>query len=142
MSAAAGLIAAGSVALAAGALGVGWPGRGNDADPRKAAVASDPYAPVIPGLCRSSAAARSGDVTGAERIFTDTLHGPLHDIARETAASDRGAAARLLEAKHAVEHGLQTASPDPAALGTNLDRLGQTTRAALVLTGHPAGHGC
>ncbi len=141
MPAAAGLILAGSVALGAGALALGWPGRGNDAD-RKAAVASDPYAPVLPGLCRSSAAARSGDVTGTERIFTDTLHGPLHDIARETAASDRGAAARLLEAKHAVEHGLQTASPDPAALGTNLDRLGQTTAAALVLTGHPAGQGC
>jgi hypothetical protein len=105
-------------------------------------VSSDPYAPVLPGLCRSSAAARSGDVTGAERIFTDTLHGPLHDIARETAASDRGAAARLLEAKQAVERELGSSPSDPAALGSNLARLGDTTRAALVLTGHPAEHRC
>lgn len=139
----AGLILAGSVALSATVLVLGWPGRGGrDEAPRRAAAPTDPYAPVLPGLCRSSAAAAAGDVAGAERVFADTAHGPLHDLARETAASDRAPASRLLEAKQAVERDLERAPSGPAALGPDLARLSATTRAALALTGHPAGHVC
>lgn len=55
---------------------------------------------------------------------------------------DRAAAARLLEAKQAVEHDLERSESDPAVLGPDLDRLTSTTRAALALAGHPAGHVC
>lgn len=137
----AGLVLAGCIALSAGALVLGWPGGGRGEAP-KAAVAPDPYAPVLPGLCRSSESAAGGDVTGAERVFADTVHGPLHDIAREAAASDRTLSARLLEAKEAVEHDLESPPSDPAALGPDLVRLGSTTRAALALTGHPVDHPC
>jgi len=142
VSTTAGLILACSVALSAAALVAFWPGRaGRDEAPR-AAAPMDPYAPVLPGLCDSSAAAGRGDVASAERIFTDTVHGPLHDIAREAGAVDRAAAARLLEAKQAVEHDFQRSQQDSAVLGPDLARLSSTTRAALVLTGRPGGQVC
>lgn len=142
VSTTAGLILAGSVVLSAAALACGPPGRGGDDEAPVAAAPTDAYATVLPGLCRSSAAAESGDVAGAERVFADTVHGPLHDIAQEAEASDRAMAARLLEAKQAVEHHLERPQADPAALGSDLARLSGATRAALALTGHPAAPVC
>lgn len=143
VSTTAGLILAGSVAALAAALVLFWPGRGGRSEgPRPAAAAPNPYAPVLPGLCRSSAAVSSGDIAGADQVFADTIHGPLHDIAREAGAVDRAMAARVLEAKQAVEQDLERSQPDPGVLGPNLDRLISTTRAALALTGHPSAHVC
>ena len=143
VSTTAGLILAGSVAALAAALVLFWPGRGGRSEgPRAAAAAPDAYAPVLPGLCRSSAAVSSGDVAGADRVFADTIHGPLHDIAREAGAVDRVMAARVLEAKQAVEQELERSQPDPGVLGPNIDRLISTTRAALALTGHPSAYVC
>ncbi|HSH61809.1 MAG TPA: hypothetical protein VK988_19620 [Acidimicrobiales bacterium] len=142
MSSTAGLILAASVALSAVALVIARPGRGNHDEVPRTAVSSDPYAPILPGLCSAQAAARSGDVAAASRIFTDTVHGPLHDVAEEAAASDRAAAARLLKAKQAVELGLERSGTDPVTLGSQLARLSATTRDALLATGHPVGPGC
>ncbi len=141
-SATAGLLIAGSVVLSAAALVFAWPGRGGRDEAPAPAAAGDPYAPVLPGLCRSFAAAASGDVVGAERVFDDTVHGPLHDIAREATVVDRAVAGQLLEAKQAVEHHFEGAPADPAVLGRDLARLTGTTRAALTLTGRPAEHVC
>ena len=138
----AGLVVAGSLAVLAVALVLGWPGRAERDEVTGAAPPADPYAPVLPALCRSSAAAGSGDVSGAMRIFGDTVHGRLHDLAQETAASDRAAAARLLQVKQAVEHDFERTPSDPATLGSNLARLTEATRAALSSTGHPSGHVC
>ncbi len=135
MSSTAGLILAGSIALSAVALVIAGPGRGDHHEVPKTAASSNPYSPILPGLCRTEAAVRSGDVAGASRIFTDTVHGPLHDVANEAAASDRAAAARLLEAKQAVELGLERSPADPATLGSQLARLSAATRAALLAAG-------
>ncbi len=143
VSTTAGLIFAGTLAVLAAALLLFWPGRGGRSEgPRAAAAAPDAYAPVLPGLCRSSAAVSSGDVAGADRVFADTIHGPLHDIAREAGAEDRVMAARVLEAKQAVEQELERSQPDPGVLGPNIDRLISTTRTALALTGHPSAYVC
>ena len=142
MPAAAGVIVAGSLAVLAAALVLGWPGRAERDEATGAAPPEDPYAPVLPALCRSSTAARTGDVPGAMRIFDDTVHGRLHDLAQETAASDRAGAARLLQAKQAVEEDFRRSPSDPATLGSDLARLTEATRAALAAAGHPSGHVC
>ncbi len=142
MSSTAGLILAGSVALSAVALLIAGPGRGERGEVPKPAVSVDPYGLLLPGLCRTAAAVSGGDVAGASRMFTDNVHGPLHDIANEAAALDRATAARLLEAKQAVELGFERSPADPATLGSQLARLSATTRAALLATGRPAEPGC
>ena len=142
MPTSAGLIVAGSLAVLAAALTLGWPGRTERDEANGAALPADRYAAVLPALCRSMAAGRSGDVTAAVHLFNDTVHGRLHDLAAEAATSDRAAAARLLEAKQAVEHDLGRFPSDPAMLGSTLARLSDATRAALGSIGHPSVHVC
>lgn len=64
------------------------------------------------GLCDARTLAASGDVLGASDLFQDRSHAYLHEFADRVSASDRDAAARLLEAKQAVE--AQLAIPDVA----------------------------
>ncbi len=62
---------------------------------------TSPYTALYQGLCQTHAEATHPDA--ARRTFFDRIHQSLHELAAETAASDRAAAARLLEAKEAVE---------------------------------------
>ncbi|MEX1163211.1 MAG: hypothetical protein WEB03_06490 [Nitriliruptor sp.] len=63
--------------------------------------------PVEAGDLRSRTCELSGlageDPSAAGEGFMRDVHGPLHTVARELLTTDRPAAARLLEAKRAVE---------------------------------------
>ncbi len=84
--------------------------------------------PLHASLCAARHAAAGGDVGEARRIFADRAHHALHELAATTSEHDRAGAARLLEAKEAVEGGLAQASPE---LVRDLDRLiSVATRAA------------
>jgi len=90
------------------------------------------------GLCEARAIAEAGDMWGSANIFQTRSHGYLHEVAAEVQVADREVAARLLEAKQAVEVQLQ--SPDSAnpqlvvstlstletALGDTAESLGLT----------------
>ena len=77
--------------------------------------------PVL-GLVVLLSAAAFGATT-----FFDRVHQPLHELAAEVAASDRAAAARLLEAKEAVEHDL---AGEPSVLRAGWTGLVEATRRA------------
>jgi hypothetical protein len=64
------------------------------------------------GLCDARAIAESGDMWGASDIFQSRSHAYLHEVAAKVQAVDREVAARLLQAKQAVE--AQLATPDTA----------------------------
>lgn len=71
------------------------------------------------GLCESRAAAEAGDVLGASAAFQSRAHAELHSLADRVSATDREAAARLLEAKQRLEAAFadpEAASP-PAVAG-------------------------
>jgi hypothetical protein len=83
---------------------------------------------VVEALCEASDEA-ARDAEAARRIFFDRAHDPLHDIAAAAEKVDRSSAARLLEAKQAVEADLEaTAAPE---LTSDLGRLIVATRDAL-----------
>ena len=88
------------------------------------------YEAAFLGLCAARAAVGT-DVNSARSTFYDRSHDPLHSIARDLEPVDRPLAARLLEAKQAVESGLR---PDraPPSLGPDLDRLVEVTGQALA----------
>jgi len=77
--------------------------------------------------------AEMGDIDAAGDEFYDTAHQPLHDLAAEVAEVDREVAARLLEAKEAVESDLDTR---PSGLGESFQVLVSATNEALTATGH------
>lgn len=93
---------------------------------------ADPYSLALSGLCEVSTAAESGDIAGAEELFYDIVHRPLHDLAAETTEADRAVAARLLEAKEAVESAIDTQSDLIDAVRTLIAATGE----ALAATGH------
>lgn len=93
----------------------------------------DPYAAAGIGLCDATAEATAGEGAEAGRVFYDTVHRPLHDLASETTQFDRALAARLLEAKESVEGALDD---DPAGLTERFQALVGATDAALGATGH------
>ncbi|MGI9021773.1 MAG: hypothetical protein ACR2HV_00800 [Acidimicrobiales bacterium] len=62
---------------------------------------------LLPGLCTARDRAAS-DVNSARVTFYAQSHDPLHTIARDLEPIDRALAARLLEAKQAVEADLNT----------------------------------
>ncbi|MGH9152451.1 MAG: hypothetical protein ACRD03_08660 [Acidimicrobiales bacterium] len=95
------------------------------------------YGGLYQGLCESRAEATDPDA--ARRTFFDHVHRPLHELASEAAAADRGAASRLLEAKEAVERGL---AGEPATLAADLDRLLDATGGAIRATGGPTPKPC
>ena len=102
-----------------------------------APAATAPYAALVRGLCQARASA--GDPDQARRAFFDNAHQPLHELAAAAAAGDRVAAARLLEAKQAVEGDL---AGDPARLGVDIDLLIEATRGALAAVGQPPPRPC
>jgi len=93
---------------------------------------SDGYQSAASGLCEASTGVDYGDIEGAESQFYDTVHQPLHDLAAEVSEVDRVIAARLLEAKEAVESGFDT---DPAGLGEELRSLISAVDESLIAIG-------
>ena len=84
----------------------------------------DSFSAAAEGLCRTAEAA--DDSVAARGVFFDAVHQPLHQLADETAAVDRAAAAALLQAKQRVESSLETADPPlPAALDDLIDTTGR-----------------
>ena len=69
-------------------------------------------------------------------MFYDRAHDHLHELARQAQATDRPAAARLLEAKQRVEHDLDAGAAPPRLVG-DLDRLLAATDAALTAISIP-----
>lgn len=67
---------------------------------------------VVAAVCEARVAAAGGDSDGARRIFVNAAHDRLHGLAAETGQVDRGAEARLLEAKQRVEAVLEEPGPD------------------------------
>lgn len=112
---------------------------GDDGSPSPAVESLDRYGPTHAGLCSARSAARSGDVAAARGAFFDRAHQPLHELAAEATARDRFAAARLLEAKEAVEAGLGQAAP---SLASDLDRLLTATVSAVDAIGDPRPQSC
>ncbi|MGH9027630.1 MAG: hypothetical protein ACRDWD_16165 [Acidimicrobiia bacterium] len=68
------------------------------------------YERMYEALCNVETESRSGDLQAGRAEFFDNAHQDLHELAAEAAHSDRAAAARLLDAKQAVEGGLDTMS--------------------------------
>lgn len=93
----------------------------------------DPYPLAAKGLCAAAASAVAGDVAGAESHFYDTAHQPLHDLAAEVSEIDRVLAARLLEAKEAVESGLEE---DQVEMGDAFRSLIGAVNESLTAAGH------
>lgn len=96
-------------------------------------VSDDPYLAAGSGLCEAAMKAETGDAAGEETVLYDMVHQPLHDLAAEVSEVDRAVAARLLEAKEAVESGLDTGQPDTADAWQT---LAAATDKALVATGY------
>ena len=65
------------------------------------------------------------DPAAAADGFMIDVHGPLHTVARELVVSDRTAAARLLEAKGAVERGIDETPANGAELSERLAVLAE-----------------
>lgn len=114
--------------LVAGACGGGRP------QPASIAVGADrvPTTELVDaaaGLCLATSQAAS-DPSAARATFFDRSHQTIHTIARALETADRAMAARLLEAKQAVEADF-TAGTSPPKLQDDLARLADTTRMAL-----------
>ncbi len=92
---------------------------------------SDPFAAAASGLCEATQ--RADDPGQARRVFFDTVHQPLHELADQAATVDRGAAAALLEAKQGVE----AAFDDGTGLARALDRLVGASDTALAVLDRP-----
>jgi electron transfer flavoprotein alpha subunit len=83
---------------------------------------------VVDALCDAKDAAGQ-DPEEARMVFFDRAHDPLHDIAAAAGEVNRSSAARLLEAKQAVESDLnRTAGTE---LASDLGALVAATRDAL-----------
>ena len=93
---------------------------------------TDEFSVAAEGLCRTADVV--DDPTAAREIFYDTVHQALHQLADDTAAGDRTAAAGLLEAKQRVEATLDTREPSLAAA---VDDLVDATSRALATLDRP-----
>ena len=129
------------VATLAGATGAtACSGNGSSPSATTAPTATGPpgsaYQVAFVGLCLARASARI-DVNTARSTFYDRSHDPLHLLAQDLAPLDRALAARLLEAKEAVESDFGS-DPVPPSLGPDLDRLVQVTAEGLVRLSLPA----
>ena len=100
---------------------------------------TEPIDPMFVQLCGVLNAALGGEVDVARMAFD---HGPLHTLADAVIDIDRGVAARLLEAKEAVESRLAAPAPNPTLLVTDLEMLTAATADALVATGTPMSPTC
>lgn len=109
---------------------------GRDDDATSAAPVRS-YDGLYQGLCAARASATRPDA--ARQAFFDRAHQPIHELATAVAREDRAVAARLLEAKQAVERDLDGGA---AGLAGDLDRLLDTTRRAIAATGQPSPRSC
>ena len=110
---------------------------GGDGVSASATTRGDLYAALYQGLCQTRVRAARAET--ARDTFFDRVHEPLHQLANDVARTDRAAAARLLEAKEAVERDL---AGDGSSLRADVDRLLEATRRAIVATGRPAPDPC
>ncbi len=126
------------VAILAGAAACSGDGAEPSATsaPSSTAPPGNAYQVAFVGLCLTRASARI-DVNTARSTFYDRSHDPLHALASDLASVDRALAARLLEAKEAVESDFR-AEPVPPSLGRDLDRLVQVTGEGLARLSLPA----
>lgn len=90
-------------------------------------------------LCGVVDAARTGDLVEVRSAFDD---GPLHTLAQATVDVDRAVAARLLEAKEAVEADLSEPTTSTAQVTEDLQTLIAATAAARQATGDPTRSTC
>jgi hypothetical protein len=88
---------------------------------------------AVEGLCQVLRDADRG-VPLARAVFYDRSHDGLHDLAATVATKDRVAAARLLEAKSAVERDYDNRKRWPR-LEADLTRLRASAVAALIAIG-------
>ena len=93
------------VALLAAACG-GEPERASAAEVKE-------FRSAIDGLCQTATSLRQENVPEAIDIFTDRTHAYLHELVDALQKENRALAARLLEAKQAME----TALKDPSFYG-------------------------
>lgn len=99
------------------------------------ACGSEPAGPggelgtALEGLCEARRLAGRGLVGGAETVFQDRAHAYLHELARETARTNREAAGRLLEAKQLVEQAFGQPA-EPRIVAHLLDELRDGTAEA------------
>lgn len=124
------LAAAAVLAVAAGCAA--------DDAPRRPA-AQTRYHAALAAVCTAAADARNADVEAARQVFYDTAHQALHELAADAQRVDRPVAAHLLEAKQAVEAGLD-APATAGELTARLEELGVATLAALAATGDETSH--
>ena len=110
---------------------------GESSQSRKAV---DRYDTVYAALCDAETAFNANDPGRGRRVFLDRVHQSVHELAAATEERDRAAAARLLEAKQAVEAGLGN-EPD-ARLASNLGRLRRAALAAIEVLGIDAPPPC
>lgn len=90
------------------------------------------------GVCNARTLAEAGDLWGAANEFATKTHAFLHEFADRLSATDRAAAARLLEAKEAVEAQLNSPdSADPALTMGALSGLQAALADAAEVEGFP-----
>ena len=99
-------------------------------------VGANPY---FAGLCDVLDAVRSGDLATARSTFD---HGPLHELADTVIDIDRSVAARLLEAKEAVEADLADDQIAVDQIAADLLTLTNATRTAYTAAGQPTPAPC
>ena len=80
------------------------------------------YGEMVGSLCDAQDAAAAGDFESARTIFLDDVHVRLHGLA-DRLSDDRAVAARLLEAKQAVEADLDDDEVDAADVPASSDAL-------------------
>ena len=118
------------VAVATSAMACSTPGSEGRASielrGRRVAVAR--LQDVVQALCEAKAQS-SRDLIAAGRTFFDRAHADRHDIAAATGERDRAAAARLHQAKQAVEEDFEKRQASSAV--SHLGELVAATRAAL-----------
>lgn len=91
---------------------------------------------VLSALCDAITAE---DVATAAEVFESDAHPRLHELAAAVQAQDRGVAARLLEAKYAVETVVRGDELGPAPLvRERLEVLAERSREALQALDRPA----
>jgi hypothetical protein len=127
-------VAAALVVGLAGCGGGGGSGRAPATGPPTSATAATLDVPTmtaaVRGLCTARTQAET-DVKSVRATFYDRSHEALHTIARVLEPVDRPLAARLLEAKAAVEADVN-AQPLRPTVAADLDRLVDVTVQALA----------
>jgi len=133
----AGAIVAATLLLAVSACGGSGGGKSAPGGASTSTAVTSTLASAVDGLClaRSQVA---GDPTAVRGTFYDRSHAAIHTIARELEPVDRALAARLLEAKEAVEVDVN-AQPLGASSAADLDHLVDIARQGLARLSVPVG---